>query len=182
MTRPDEALWVLRAQCGDREALERLLVEVQPALRRYLVSLVGAAEAEDLAQEALLQIYRKLAWLRAPELFRPWAVSDRQPPGVPASEKKAPAASGSGRAGARDDFAAAEPPTASELAAIPAIAGVSPASRAVLHLHFQHDLTLAEVAVVLDIPLGTVRSRLAYGLAVLARFSNEGDRHDGSAS
>jgi RNA polymerase sigma-70 factor (ECF subfamily) len=50
---------------------------------------------------------------------------------------------------------------------------VSPASRAVLNLHFQHDLTLAEVAVVLDIPLGTVRSRLAYGLAVLRRLLQE---------
>ena len=37
MTPPDVAFLVLRAQCGDREALERLLLDVQPALRRYLV-------------------------------------------------------------------------------------------------------------------------------------------------
>ena len=37
MTPPDVALLVLRAQCGDREALERLLLDVQPALRRYLM-------------------------------------------------------------------------------------------------------------------------------------------------
>ena len=56
MTRPDEALWVLRAQCGDREALERVLADVQPALKGYLASLVGPGDADDLAQETLLQI------------------------------------------------------------------------------------------------------------------------------
>ena len=46
---------------------------------------------------------------------------------------------------------------------------VSPASRAVLVLHFQEDLPLADVAAILEIPLGTVKSWLAYGLAALRR-------------
>ena len=46
---------------------------------------------------------------------------------------------------------------------------VTPASRAVLALHFQEDMTLPEVAAILDIPVGTVKSRLAYGLATLRR-------------
>ena len=173
MTRPDEAIWVLRAQCGDREALERLLLDVQPVLRRYVASLVGPADAEDLAQEALLQIYRKLAWLRAPELFRPWALRIASRLAFRHLKRKRRLPREVGEQALDTIPAAAEPPTTSELAAIPAIAGVSPASRAVLNLHFQHDLTLAEVAVVLDIPLGTVRSRLAYGLAVLRRLLQE---------
>ena len=44
---------------------------------------------------------------------------------------------------------------------------LSPASRAVLVLHFQEEMPLAEVAAVLDLPLGTVKSRLAYGLKAL---------------
>ena len=164
---------MLRAQCGDREALERLLLDVQPALRRYLVGLVGPADADDLAQEALFQIYRKLAWLRAPELFRPWAfrIASRLAFRYLRSKRRLPQEVGER---ALDNMpAVAEPPTATELGALSAIAGVSPASRAVLQLHFQHDLTLAEVAVVLDIPLGTVRSRLAYGLAVLRKLLQE---------
>lgn len=50
---------------------------------------------------------------------------------------------------------------------------VSPASRAVLILHFQEELPLADVAAILEIPLGTVKSRLAYGLAVLRRQLND---------
>jgi RNA polymerase sigma-70 factor (ECF subfamily) len=49
---------------------------------------------------------------------------------------------------------------------------LSPASRAVLALHFQEELSLPEVAAILDIPLGTAKSRLAYGLAALRRKFN----------
>lgn len=44
---------------------------------------------------------------------------------------------------------------------------LSPASRAVLVLHFQEELSLAEVAAILEIPLGTVKSRQAFGLTAL---------------
>jgi RNA polymerase sigma-70 factor (ECF subfamily) len=47
------------------------------------------------------------------------------------------------------------------------MAGISPASRAVLVLHFQDELPLADVAAILELPLGTVKSRLAYGLRAL---------------
>ncbi|MGA2883383.1 MAG: sigma factor-like helix-turn-helix DNA-binding protein [Bryobacteraceae bacterium] len=43
------------------------------------------------------------------------------------------------------------------------------ATRAVLALHFQQELSLPEVAAVLEIPLGTVKSRLAGGLAALRK-------------
>ena len=42
--------------------------------------------------------------------------------------------------------------------------GISSASRAVLVLHFQEEMSLPAVAAILEIPLGTVKSRLAYGL------------------
>ena len=52
---------------------------------------------------------------------------------------------------------------------------VTPASRAVLALHFKEGLTLPEVAAVLDIPLGTAKSRMAYGLATLRRCYANGE-------
>jgi len=51
-----------------------------------------------------------------------------------------------------------------------AIDHVSPASRAVLLLHYQHDLSIEETAIVLDIPVGTAKSRLAYGISVLRKL------------
>jgi RNA polymerase sigma-70 factor (ECF subfamily) len=52
-------------------------------------------------------------------------------------------------------------PQVDESALSTMLARVSPASRAVLALHFTEEMTLAEVAAVLEIPIGTVRSRLA---------------------
>ncbi len=47
---------------------------------------------------------------------------------------------------------------------------VSPASRAVLLLHYQHDLTLEESAAILEIPIGTAKSRLHYGVTTLRKY------------
>jgi RNA polymerase sigma-70 factor (ECF subfamily) len=46
---------------------------------------------------------------------------------------------------------------------------VSLSSRAVLILHYVEGLSLDEVAAILDLPSGTVKSRLAYGLATIRR-------------
>ena len=53
------------------------------------------------------------------------------------------------------------------------VADLSPASRAVIVLYYLHEMSLVETAAVLDIPVGTVKSRLAYGLESLRRsFQN----------
>jgi RNA polymerase sigma-70 factor (ECF subfamily) len=69
----EEARWVLRAQCGDREALELLLRSLQPVLRRYVTGIAGADDAGDILQDVLVIVSRKLYWLEQPELCRAWA-------------------------------------------------------------------------------------------------------------
>ena len=46
---------------------------------------------------------------------------------------------------------------------------ISPTSRAVLILHFEEELSLPEVAAILDIPVGTAKSRLGYGLSSIRK-------------
>ena len=53
---------------------------------------------------------------------------------------------------------------------------LTPASRAVLVLHFREEMPLAHVAAVLEIPLGTVKSRLAFGLKTLRKELRNGTR------
>ena len=165
-----EAAWVVRAQCGDREALELLLRSVQPSLYRYVKRLVGSTQADDVMQEVLVSVARKLTWLAEPALFRAWAfrIASRAAFSHLRKEK---------RRGMHDTServldalpAAGPPPDEALLRELLDSDLVSPASRAVLVLHFQEEMPLPEVAAVLEIPLGTVKSRLAYGLKALRR-------------
>lgn len=175
MTSDEETLWALRAQCGDREALEQLLRSVQPTLYRYVRRLTGDTDADDVLQDVLVAIARNVIWLVEPRLFRPWAFriasrasfshlrrirrrgveenADVVLASLPATEGRRP-----------DDALLAELLDGDLL---------SPASRAVLVLHFQEEMQLDEVAAVLEIPIGTVKSRLAYGLKILRRYLAE---------
>jgi RNA polymerase sigma-70 factor (ECF subfamily) len=168
-TSPDEALLVLRAQCGDRVALEALLRAVRPSLLRYASSVVGADDAEDLIQEVLLLIYRKLGGLQNVDVFRPWLfrIASRATFRHLKKRERLPTVVGEELLDELPGDVTLPAVDESRLAAM--LAAVTPASRAVLALHFREEMTLAEVAAVLEIPIGTVRSRLAYGLATLRK-------------
>lgn len=164
-TPPQEAQWVLRAQCGDREALELLLRSIYPSLLRYLQGLVGSLHADDVLQDVLLVVARKIRWLADPGLLRPWAFRIASRAGFKHLKRER---RWSGDDTGLEDLVAPEPPPREALlAALSTMDGISPASRAVLVLHFRDELPLAEVAAILEVPLGTVKSRLAYGLKAL---------------
>lgn len=169
-----ETWLALRAQAGDREALDQLFRLLQEPLYRYIFSLVGArALAEDILQEVFILIYRKIRWLREPELLRPWVyrIATREAFKHLKRERRwsdkaedesvllnLPAPS-------RDELA---PELIAQLVA-QLVAKLSPASRAVIVLHYLHEMPLAEIAEVMGVAIGTVKSRLAYGLDLMRR-------------
>jgi RNA polymerase sigma-70 factor (ECF subfamily) len=170
VTSRQQAQWVLRAQCNDREALELLLRSAQPSLHRYLCNLIGVFYADDVLQEVLITVCRKLKWLHTPELFGPWVyrIASRTAFRHLKRERR-------WLEQVRDKSVLEETPapeiqtTAEILQHLLNADSISPASRAVLALHFQEELSLPEVAAILEIPLGTVKSRLAYGLTALRK-------------
>jgi RNA polymerase sigma-70 factor, ECF subfamily len=173
-TSTQETLWVIRAQCGDREALELVLRSVQPSLNRYILRLVGPSSSDDVLQEVLIAISRKLKWLHTPELFQAWAyrIASRAAFRHLRNERRWPEQT--------HDDSLLENVAAPEIHLPDAFLhdalnsdGLTPASRAVLLLHFQEELSLPEVAAILEIPLGTVKSRLAYGLMALRKQFKE---------
>jgi RNA polymerase sigma-70 factor (ECF subfamily) len=167
---PDQTLLVLLAQAGDRTALEQLLRDAHAPLRRYITHLAGSGLADDILQETSLQIFRKLPFLREPAVFRPWTfrIASR----IAFSHLKR-----ARRWQALDDAlpehlttfdpSLGEPPDERFLTLLDQ---VSPASRAVLLLRYQHDLTLEETAAILEIPIGTAKSRLHYGVTTLRKY------------
>ena len=166
----DLTLLVLLAQSGDRAALEQLLREAYAPLRRYITRLVGAALADDVLQETSLQIFRKLPYLREPSVFRHWTFRIASRIGfshLKRARRWQPLDDAPPEHLTTFDPSLGEPQDEGFLNLLDQ---VSPASRAVLLLRYQHDLTLEETAAILEIPIGTAKSRLHYGVTTLRKY------------
>lgn len=166
---PSQTLLVLLAQTGDRAALERLLRESHAPLRRYIAGLAGPDLTDDIVQETALQIFRKLPSLREPAVFRPWTfrIASRIAfTHLKRARRWQPLDEAPPERLATFNPSLGEPPDEAFLALVDR---VSPASRAVLLLHYQHGLSLEESAAILEIPVGTAKSRLHYGVATLRK-------------
>ena len=167
-----ERTLVLRAQSGDRDAFDALLRDAAPPLHRYIARLVDdAALADDVTQDVLIAIVRKIFWLSDASLFRAWAYRIASRAAFRALKNR--------RAVIFEPFgeSPAEPIAAIDAISDPwlrermagAISRLSPASRAVITLHYLEGMSLGDVAGILELSLGTVKSRLAYGLTQLRR-------------
>ena len=159
---------VLRAQSGDREAFDSLLRDLGPPLLRYITRVMGdPALAEDVVQETFIAIVRKISWLQDASLFRAWAyrIASREAFRV-LRKRRAVIVEPIGEIEAVLEKPS-DPWQRERLLA--SLEQLSPASRAVVTLHYLEEMPLADVAAVLDLPLGTVKSRLSYGLAQLRK-------------
>jgi len=160
------ALLIRVGTARDRAAFEMLFRHFAPRIKAYLLRLgAGAAAAEDLAQEAMLAIWRKAAmfdpakasaatWiftiarnLRIDALRR-----ERRPefdPNDPAFVPEAEPAADTGMVRADEDARLRE-----------AITLLSPEQAKVVELSFFADKPHSIIAQELGLPLGTVKSRL----------------------
>ncbi len=171
---------------GDPRARGRLLEKMYPRLYSYLCHLSGDHDrAADLAQETAVRIWRTLPdfdFRSAPSLLA-WihkvahsvyvdSLRGRKEPqasGIEAADLCAPRANPASEAMARLDGEAA-------LAAVGRLPHIY---RQVIVLRFLQGLAYREVAGVLDIPPGTVRSRLAKALELLRRdLSRREETHE----
>jgi len=68
---PDEVL-VLGAILGNLEAFEQLVLRYRPAVVRLARTVVGADDAEDVAQDSLLLAFKALPTIEEPSRFGAW--------------------------------------------------------------------------------------------------------------
>jgi RNA polymerase sigma factor, sigma-70 family len=165
---------VQRIAAGDERALEELYARHAQSLLAYAQHLIGdRGAAEEALQDTFVAIWRGAAsfeqrstvrtWLfgicrrQALRRVRPAAAATQPIEEVPELPSEAP--SPDAVVLARADASA----VAAALATLPAI------HREVLDLAFGAELSHAEVAEVLGIPVGTVKSRLFHARAALAR-------------
>jgi RNA polymerase sigma-70 factor, ECF subfamily len=178
---PDERL-ALRIQQGEQVALAALVERHHHRLIGFLYRLTGGdrALAEDLAQESFLRVLRSIGQYRYPRPFKAWLYAIAT--NIARDHYKS---AESRRTTNTDDSNQELLPQYSEqpeetlldwdegqrVAA--AITALPDHQREVVILRYYQELSLAEIAEALEIPVGTVKSRLSIGLMRLKNLLDE---------
>lgn len=166
--RVDEYL-VACARLGDRGALGRLAVRWQKRLQVHAWRLLrDDSAAQDAVQEAWVEIMRSIGRLQDSGAFPAWAYR--------IVTRRCARIVGRGVRGRRLEAAlAAEAETgpeegvdAADIGLVRrALRGLPPAQQAAVALFYLEEMSVAEVAVALDVPAGTVKTRLMHARSKL---------------
>lgn len=164
---------VVRSQAGDAEALDGLVRIWHPRLLVLARSWSrDDAAAADAVQEAWISITRGLRKVRDPATFGAWAarIVKRRCADEARKEKRV-----------SERAKRARPPVGVEGRGVSAeldeaIAALDSASQTLLRLHYGQGMGLGQIAAVLGVPEGTVKSRLFRARGAIARrLGSEGE-------
>ncbi len=163
-----DELWVLRCQEGDVDALSALIARWQPKLTGFAWRMLGEREAaRDVVQDAWMAIVRGLNRLDDPARFRTWAYrivrnkcADRlrrhRLERKVDRERRAAAVTGE----STDNRTAAAEVTDVGSQLRDALERLPTEQRTVLWLHYLDAMSVTEIALTMEVPVGTVKSRL----------------------
>jgi RNA polymerase sigma-70 factor (ECF subfamily) len=193
----DDADLVAAAQRGDRAALDQLLRRHYDRIAAVCRRVTGRhSDAEDATQEAVIKIVRALPRFDGRSAFGTWAYRIATNAALDELRKRARrpplhiVEGGADHGGERDSGPhVVDGPVdqladrqidavADRLSIDAALARLDDDFRTPVVLRDVIDLDYAEIAEVLDIPLGTVKSRIARGRAMLVTLLHELPEHD----
>jgi RNA polymerase sigma-70 factor (ECF subfamily) len=172
-----DALLIVRYQAGDDTALAELVGRYEATVRQWIVRWLGgqSSAVDDLSQEVWVALVKGLGRLEQPTSFRPWLyqiirhqvaayIRRRERKSVPLDAIRDP-----------EDHRSRpleEPMRPGTLEA--AIHALGEPYASMLRMRFWDSLSYQQIADALNIPLGTVRSRLHWARSQLAaRLNNE---------
>lgn len=161
-----DELLVLQSQAGDAAALRTLIERWQPRLGRLAWRLTGEREAaRDIVQDAWLAIMRGLHRLDDPARFRSWAYRIVRNKCADWTRRRVIRRNAADEICETTAAACANPShetdSTGDVARLrDALAELPNEQRAILSLHYLDGMSVAEIARVLGVPNGTVKSRL----------------------
>jgi RNA polymerase sigma factor (sigma-70 family) len=179
MAEGDDEYIVAKAAAGGPGAFDPLFARWNGRFRRHAWRLIGEEElARDAVQEAWAEIARGLPALRERAAFPAWAyriVTRRCAKMVRRlqTQRRTDAALEAQPGDAPEEMVAAERRLDSRAVAV-ALARLPKEQRAAIDLFYLDGLSVAEIAVALDAPIGTVKTRLMHARRKL-RADIEGD-------
>lgn len=164
---------VYAARRGDERAFDALFYRYRDGMYRVGLAITKDPQAaEEIVVDTFARAYRALARLEPDDTLRPWlyrvAINESY-------DRRAHAGGGQSSLDAAAEVAAGEERSPSVLAeraetrrvVLAALDTLDEKHRTVVVLHYLSELALAEVAVIVGSPVGTVKSRLHYALRAL---------------
>ena len=152
----ENQLLVMAAQDGDAEAMEKLVSQWQKRLWQHAYRLVGDTEAAwDVTQQTWLGIIRGLRKLRDPADFRAWAYRITTNKAIDWTRK-----SKASRQVSIEDIQDPLQKQKKDADLKDLLEKLDIRKRAVLSLYYLEQLSVPEISAALNIPRGTVKSRL----------------------
>ena len=158
---------VKAAVAGDRAAFERILDICQDPVYNLARRMVGVQDADDVAQEALIEVCRSIATFQGRSRLLTWAYRIAVNVCLAHRRRRGPVVVSfdddfaEGVADPADDLSVATVATQLKSNVAKAIAMLPECHRDVIVLHEMQGLTYRECAQALGCPVGTVKSRLS---------------------
>ncbi len=158
MNQAQQDLLVLEAQNGNKNAFECLIIHFHPQLINFACNLSGNHElAKDAVQDVWFKMSNKLGKLDDPRAFKSWifrALRWRVLDLIKAKSYKSQPLEGTELSVELDESLIERRQIRKLIQKLPE------QERSVIYLFYLADLPLADIAQILDIPIGTVKSRL----------------------
>ena len=158
---------------NDHHAFEQLMRQNQSPIRQFLrrLTLQNQAIADELAQETFLKAFVHIKTYRGEGKFLSWLFRIAYQQFVSSSRKKTEQTNTEVEDIADDGKF--EHRLVAERTVKDLLTQLKPDERAILLLHFSHDLTHQEIAIVMHIPLGTVKTQIRRSRLKLKSFAEE---------
>lgn len=159
----EETQWIMRAKTGDDAAFLWLLQRYRRRMVRLAARILHRdADAEDIAQDAFIKAFREIRKLHNDQRFHPWLCRIVVRLCLDRKRLSKWNVEISGESVGVDHYGSCSFSDMSDHRVLVEmlLEKLSPPMRAVLVLRELEELTYEEVAQILDIPVGTVRSRL----------------------
>jgi len=165
----DEAAVVACAMAGDEAAFSELIRRRQAQVRQLLRRLCrDATLADDLAQQAFLQAWRRLRSLRAPGAFGGWL--RKLTINIWLQHARGRYARDAASEDGLEREVAIYPPIGERLDLDRALGRLAPAVRLCIVLGYGEHMSHREISEATGLPLGTVKSHIARGAERLRKM------------